>query len=150
MLHEANQIEDNAFGRDRYSRDGESMGLKEWWKGLWSPEIEKEEPTFDDVEAETEKELEERYSDSMAEDLASALEDLDDEEETTPEVVEAVDVSPQIDIGDASADDLLEEEELVSHYDVDVADEIDVEKADSHFISAQIEGDISVAVEEEE
>jgi len=126
------------------------MGLKEWWKGLWSPEIEKEEPTFDDVEAETEKELEERYSDSMAEDLASALEDLDDEEETTPEVVEAVDVSPQIDIGDASADDLLEEEELVSHYDVDVADEIDVEKADSHFISAQIEGDISVAVEEEE
>ena len=129
---------------------GESMGLKEWWKGLWSPEMEEEEPTFDDVEAETEKELEERYSDSMAEDLASALEDLDDEEETTLEVVEAVEVSPQIDIGDASADDLLEEEELVSHYDVDVADEIDVEKADSHFISAQIEGDISVAVEEEE
>jgi len=111
--------------------------------------MEEEVPTFDDVEAETEKELEERYSDSMAEDLASALEDLDDEEETTPEVVEAVEVSPQIDIGDASADDLLEEEELVSHYDVDVADEIDVEKADSHFISAQIEGDISVAVEEE-
>ena len=128
---------------------GESMGLKEWWKGLWSPEIEEDEPSFDDVEAETKKELEERYSDSMAEDLASALEDLDDEEEITPEVVEAVEVSPQIDIGDASADDLLEEEDLVSHYDVDVADEIDVEKADSHFISAQIEGDISISVEEE-
>ena len=125
------------------------MGLKEWWKGLWTPEVDEEEPTFDDVEAETKKELEERYSDSVAEDLESVLADLDDEEETVLEDVEAVDVSPQIDIGEASADDLLEEEEMISHYDVDVVDEVDIEKADSHFSSAQIEGDISVAVEEE-
>ncbi len=138
-----------AFGGDHYSRSGESMGLKEWWKGLWTPEVDEEEPTFDDVEAETKKELEERYSDSVAEDLESVLADLDDEEETVLEDVEAVDVSPQIDIGEASADDLLEEEEMISHYDVDVVDEVDIEKADSHFSSAQIEGDISVAVEEE-
>lgn len=125
------------------------MGLKDWLKGLWSPEIEEEEPTFEDIEAETEQELEDRYSESVAEDLATALEDLDDEEETILEEVEAVDVSPQIDIGDAIADDLLSDEELVSHYDVDVADEIDIDKADSHFATAQIEGDISVAVEEE-
>ena len=149
MLHEDNQMRTTHLEGTITRGNGESMGLKEWWKGLWSPEIEQEEPTFEDVEAETEKELEERYSDSMAEDLASAFDDLDDEEETLLEEIEAVDVSPQIDIGDASADDLLEEEELVSHYDVDVADEIDVEKADSHFSSAQIEGDISIAVEEE-
>lgn len=125
------------------------MGFKDWLKGLWSPEIEEEEPTFDDIEAETEKELEDRYSESMAEDLAAAFEDLDDEEETELEEVEAVDVSPQIDIGDAVADDLLSEEELVSHYDVDVADEIDIDAADLHLTSAEIEGDISVSVEEE-
>lgn len=125
------------------------MGFKDWLKGLWSPEIEEEEPTFDDIEAETEKELENRYSESMAEDLAAAFEDLDDEEETVLEEVEAVDVSPQIDIGDAVADDLLSEEELVSHYDVDVADEIDIDAADLHLASAEIEGDISVSVEEE-
>ena len=125
------------------------MGFKDWLKGLWSPEIEEEEPTFDDIEAETEKELEDRYSESMAEDLAAAFEDLDDEEETVLEEVEAVDVSPQIDIGDAVADDLFIEEELVSHYDVDVADEIDIDAADLHLSSAEIEGDISVSVEEE-
>jgi len=125
------------------------MGVKDWLKGLWSPEIEEEEPTFEDIEAETEKELEDRYSESMAEDLAAALEDLDDEQETILEEEEAVDVSPQIDIGDAIADDLLSDEELVSHYDVDVADEIDIDKADSHFSTAQIEGDISTSVEEE-
>ena len=52
------------------------MGVKDWLKGLWSPEIEEEEPTFEDIEAETEKELEDRYSESMAEDLAAALEDF--------------------------------------------------------------------------
>ena len=99
------------------------MGVKDWLKGLWSPEIEEEEPKFEDIEAETEKELEDRYSESMAEDLAAALEDLDDEQETILEEEAAVDVSPQIDIGDAIADDLLSDEELVSHYDVDVADD---------------------------
>ena len=130
-------------------RYGGDMGVKDWLKGLWSPEIEEEEPTFEDIEAETEKELEDRYSESVAEDLAAALEDLDDEQETILEEEEAVDVSPQIDIGDAIADDLLSDEELVSHYDVDVADEIDIDKADSHFATAQIEGDISTSVEEE-
>lgn len=118
-------------------------------KGLWTPEVEEEEPVFEAVEAQTEKELEERYADSVADDLAAALEDLDDEDEAVLEETEAIDVSPQIDIGEASADDLLEEEELVSHYDVDVAEQFDIEVADSHFLKAEIEGDISVAVEEE-
>ncbi|MEO2120808.1 MAG: hypothetical protein ABGX44_03240, partial [Candidatus Poseidoniia archaeon] len=113
------------------------------------PEVEVVEPSFDETEAEAEKELEEHYADSVADEITAALNDLDDEEETPLEVVEAVDVSPQIDIGDATADDLLAEEELVSHYDVDVADDIDVDSADAHFVSASIEGDISEAVEDE-
>ena len=127
---------------------GERMGIKQWFKSFWTPEVEAEEPSFDETEAEAVKELEEQYADSVANELTAALNDLDDEEETPLEVVEAVDVSPQIDIGDATADDLLTEEELVSHYDVDVADDIDVDSADAHFVSASIEGDISEAVEE--
>jgi len=125
------------------------MGVKQWFKSFWTPEVEVEEPSFDETEAETEKELEEQYAGSVADEITAALSDLDDEEETPLEVVEAIDVSPQIDIGDASADDLLADEELVSHYDVDVADDIDVDSADAHFVSASIEGDISKAVDEE-
>jgi hypothetical protein len=125
------------------------MGVKQWFKSFWTPEVEVEEPSFDETEAETEKELEEQYASSVADEITAALSDLDDEEETPLEVVEAIDVSPQIDIGDASADDLLADEELVSHYDVDVADDIDVDSADAHFVSASIEGDISKAVDEE-
>ena len=128
---------------------GERMGIKQWFKSFWTPEVEVEEPSFDETEAEAEKELEKHYADSVADEITAALNDLDDEEETPLEVVEAVDVSPQIDIGDATADDLLAEEELVSHYDVDVADDIDVDSADAHFASASIEGDISETVEEE-
>jgi len=127
---------------------GERMGIKQWFKSFWTPEVKAEEPSFDETEAEAVKKLEEQYADSVANGITAALNDLDDEEETPLEVVEAVDVSPQIDIGDATADDLLTEEELVSHYDVDVADDIDVDSADAHFVSASIEGDISEAVEE--
>ncbi len=47
--------------------------MKDWVKGLGTPEVEEEEPVFEAVEAQTEKELEERYADSVADDLAAAL-----------------------------------------------------------------------------
>ena len=125
------------------------MGLKEWFKGLWTVEVEEEEPAFEETEAKAVEELEAIYSESVSADIASALEDLEDEEETPLEVSEAVEVSPHIDSGEASADDLLEEEDLVSHYDADVADAIDIASADAHLVSAAIEGDISAVVEEE-
>ena len=107
------------------------------------------EPTFEEQEAVAEAELEDQYSSSVEDDLAAAISDLGSETDDAKDVA-AVDTTPEYDVGDASADDLLEEEELVSHYDVNVVDDVDLEKADSHLDGVDVIGDISKSIYEEE
>lgn len=115
------------------------MGLMDWLRGLWSPQQEEEDaPSFADLEAEAQEELSERYEEVPEDDLLAALDDeaADEAGETESDVLDSV---SDFDVGDASVDDLLSDDEGESFYEQNVAQEIDLEHSDDHLKAAGVE-----------
>ena len=118
-----------------------TMGIKDWFR---RPEPEPEE-TFEQKEAKTEQKLAEAYSNSMQNDLDSAVDLLkEDEESLEEEVVE--NPREEYDVGEVDADDLLEEE-MSSNYDVNVVEVENIDEMSSMLEGVEILGDVSQEVD---
>ena len=105
-----------------------------------------EEPNFQEEEAKAAAEIEAQYGDLIDDELTSAFDTLQEDEETLDEG--NAEPAPNYDVGDTSVDDLLSEEtESISYYDTNTVD-AKIEGSDTHLKGVAILGDISTTVEE--
>ncbi|MAK04282.1 MAG: hypothetical protein CMA03_00140 [Euryarchaeota archaeon] len=103
------------------------------FKHLWSVEI-KEPPTFDELENQTEKKLKEDYKEKKNAEIENVFSTLEsDESEVEREEIQS---APDYDVGEVEVDDLLENKELESHYQLNIVD-AKVEGSDEHLIGAK-------------
>ena len=124
------------------------MGFLDWLRGLISPQIEEEAPSFEELEAEAQQELKERYAEIDESSLLGALDDEGEDETQLSEEARLDGSVAEFDVGDADADDLLAEETGGSYYGATEAIEVDLEHADDHLQTAglhTIEEDESTA-----
>ena len=91
------------------------------FKHLWSVEI-KEPPTFDELESQAEKNLEEDYEDKKNAEIENVFSTLESEETSIGS--EEIHSAPDYDVGDVEVDDLLENNELESHYQLNVIEHL--------------------------
>ena len=122
------------------------MGLVDWFRGLWKLEEVDKEPTFQEEEAKAIVEIEAQYGKSVVNELTSAFDTLQEDEEALGEIV--VKPAPDYDVGEISVDDLLSEEATsLSYYDTNTV-EAKIEGSDTHLKGVAILGDISTIVDE--
>ncbi|MBK00774.1 MAG: hypothetical protein CMB48_07520 [Euryarchaeota archaeon] len=103
------------------------------FKHLWSVEI-KEAPTFDELENQTEKKLKEDYKEKKNAEIENVFSTLEsDETEVESEEIQS---APDYDVGEVEVDDLLENQELESHYQLNIVD-AKVDGSDEHLVGVE-------------
>ena len=103
------------------------------FKHLWNVEI-KEPPTFEEIENQTVKNLEEDYEEKKKAEIENVFSELESDE--TPIESDEILEAPEYDVGEVEVQDLLENKELESHYQLNIVD-ANVEGADEHLIGAK-------------
>ncbi|MBT4059287.1 MAG: hypothetical protein HOE69_03160 [Euryarchaeota archaeon] len=106
-----------------------------------------EEKTFDELEEEVEGIIAEDYAQKKTDELSNVLDELGDD--TLVELVaEKSEVPVEFHVGDATADDLLEDAPMVDHYGMAEGDAIDPSTADKHLAEASASNDEMGAYEQ--
>ncbi len=103
------------------------------FKHLWKVEI-KEPPTFEEIENQTVKHLEQNYEEKKKAEIENVFSELGSAETLieSDEIQEAL----EYDVGEVEVEDLLENKELESHYQLNIVD-ANVDGADEHLIGAK-------------
>jgi len=122
------------------------MGLVDWFRGLWKLEEVDAEPTFQEEEAKAVAEIEEQYGKLVDNELTSAFDTLQEDEEVLSDM--EAEPAPDYDVGETSVDDLLSEESTsLSYYHTNTV-EAKIEGSDTHLKGVAILGDIPTVVDE--
>lgn len=103
------------------------------FKHLWRVEI-RSPPTFEELESKAKKDLEQDYEEKKNTEIDDALLALEGEE--TPLEKIHLDSPSDYDVGEVNVEDLLDDESLESHYELNVV-EAKVEGADEHLLDAK-------------
>ena len=103
------------------------------FKHLWRVEI-REPPTFEELESKASKTLEEDYEEKKNTEIDDAFLTLEGEE--TPPEEALVNSAPDYDVGEVKVEDLLEEKNLESHYELNIVD-AEIEGSDEHLIGVK-------------
>ncbi len=114
-----------------------TLGLVVRWlkkfKHLWKVEI-KEPPTFEELESQAEKSLEEDYQKKKNTEIENVFSTLESEE--TLIETDEIHSAPDYDVGEVEIDDLLENNELESNYQLNVID-ANLDGADGHLVGVK-------------
>lgn len=125
------------------------MGLVDRLLSIFSKSESPPPQTFEQAEAIAQAELAEEYAQTKSEDISVATEAFSaDEDELIPEIM--MEPATEYDVGEIDAEELLSREADESHYEVNTADEVDLESADEHLVSADIIGDLPAEVSTDE
>ncbi len=103
------------------------------FKHLWRVEV-RDPPTFEELESKASKTLEEDYEEKKNTEIEDAFSTL--EGDNTPLEEALVNSAPDYDVGEVTVDDLLEEKNLESHYELNIVD-AEIEGSDEHLIGVK-------------